>query len=109
MGGRTAKVCVIRQGEPSRTAVLEVAREHRFKAGSGLPIRAPAIDLLEVGGGGGSIARVDSMRLLKVGPDSACADPGPARHGRGRLDPAATHAALALGHLNPDHFLGWQL
>ncbi len=112
MGGTTAKVCLLRGGQPARTAVLEVARTERFKAGSGLPIRTPAIDLLEVGGGGGSIARVDRLGLLKVGPDSAGAKPGPAcypRDGNGELLPTVTDAALVLGYLGADSFLGGRM
>src|SRR4029079_8067732 len=77
-----------------------------FKKGSGLPIRVPVIELIEIGAGGGSIARVDSMGLLKVGPDSAGADPGPVCYGRGGVQPTVTDADLYLGYLNPDYFLG---
>src|SRR4029079_12460396 len=77
-----------------------------FKKGSGLPIRVPVIELIEIGAGGGSIARVDSMGLLKVGPDSAGADPGPVCYGRGGTQPTVTDADLYLGYLNPDYFLG---
>jgi N-methylhydantoinase A/oxoprolinase/acetone carboxylase beta subunit len=109
MGGTTAKACLLRDGEPARTAILEMARVHRFKPGSGIPIRAPAIDLLEVGAGGGSIARVDRMGLLKVGPDSAGAVPGPACYGRGGNEPTVTDAALLLGYLSSDGFLGGRM
>src|SRR5207245_10521913 len=78
MGGTTAKACVIDDGVPLVGREFEVARADRFKKGSGLPIRVPVIELIEIGAGGGSIARVDRMGLLKVGPDSAGADPGPA-------------------------------
>lgn len=113
MGGTTAKVCLIRGGVPAKVAVLEVARLERFKPGSGLPIRAPAIDLLEIGGGGGSIARVDRLGLLKVGPASAGADPGPACYARtypvDDLRPTVTDAAVVLGYLSPDAFLGGRM
>lgn len=114
MGGTTAKVCLLRAGQPSGSALLEVARVERFKPGSGLPIRAPAIDLLEVGGGGGSIARVDRLGLLKVGPDSAGADPGPACYPRADgaardALPTVTDAALVLGYLGADAFLGGRM
>ncbi len=109
MGGTTAKMCAIQSGQPSYTSVLEVARLHRFKPGSGLPIRGTSIDLLEISGGGGSIARVDTLGLLKVGPDSAGSEPGPACYGRGGLDPTVTDAAVVLGYLSPDTFLGGRL
>ncbi len=109
MGGTAAKLCLIGDGEPLRTNEFEVARTYRHKKGSGLPIRIPVIDLVEVGAGGGSIARTDSMGLLKVGPDSAGADPGPACYGRGGIEPTVTDADLVLGYLNPDFFLGGRL
>ena len=83
MGGTTAKACLIDGGRPSLAATLEAARVHRFKPGSGLPVMVPVVDLIEIGAGGGSIARVDELGLLKVGPQSAGADPGPACYGRG--------------------------
>jgi len=83
MGGTTAKVCLIRDGRPDVAPMMEAARVHRFKRGSGLPIKAPVIDMIEIGAGGGSIARVDPLGLLKVGPHSAGADPGPACYGQG--------------------------
>ena len=83
MGGTTAKLCLIEGGRPLVAHELEVARTHRFAKGSGLPIKAPAIDMIEIGVGGGSIARVDGLGLLTVGPDSAGADPGPACYGAG--------------------------
>ena len=87
MGGTTAKACVIDGGEPLVAREFEVARADRFKKGSGLPIRVPVIELIEIGAGGGSIARIDRLGLLKVGPDSAGADPGPACYGRGGREP----------------------
>jgi N-methylhydantoinase A len=106
MGGTTAKTCLIRQGRPLTTTDLEVARLYRFKKGSGLPIRVPSVELIEIGAGGGSIARVDRLGLLKVGPESASADPGPACYGRGGSEPTVTDADLVLGYLDPDYFLG---
>ena len=109
MGGTTAKLCLITGGRPSRTTELEVAREHRFKKGSGLVLKVPAIDMIEIGAGGGSIAYVDPMGLMKVGPQSSGADPGPACYGLGGTDPTVSDADLALGLLNPDYFLGGEM
>ena len=106
MGGTTAKLCLITGGRPSRTTELEVAREHRFKKGSGLVLKVPAIDMIEIGAGGGSIAYVDPMGLMKVGPQSAGADPGPACYGLGGTEPTVSDADLVLGLLNPGYFLG---
>ena len=108
MGGTTAKLCLITGGRPSRTTELEVAREHRFKKGSGL-LKVPAIDMIEIGAGGGSIAYVDPMGLMKVGPQSAGADPGPACYGLGGTEPTVSDADLVLGLLNPDYFLGGEM
>ncbi len=109
MGGTTAKICVIDEGKPLLTNEFEVDRVYRFKKGSGLPIRLPVIELIEIGTGGGSIARVDSLGLLKVGPDSASADPGPACYGRGGQNPTVTDANLLLGYLDPNFFLGGRM
>lgn len=109
MGGTTAKACLIDDGRPSLAAMLEAARVHRFKPGSGLPIAIPVVDLIEIGAGGGSIARVDDLGLLKVGPDSAAADPGPACYGRGGTDATVTDANLFLGYLNEDSFLAGRM
>lgn len=106
MGGTTAKLCLIDGGKPSRTSEIEVAREHRFKKGSGLLLKVPAIDMIEIGAGGGSIAYVDPLGLMKVGPQSAGADPGPACYGLGGTEPTVSDADLVLGLLNPDYFLG---
>jgi N-methylhydantoinase A len=106
MGGTTAKACLIDHGQPVVTFKFEAARVQRFKKGSGFPLQIPAIDLLEIGAGGGSIARVDAMGLLKVGPESAAAEPGPACYGRGGTHPTVTDADLVLGYLNPAYFLG---
>jgi N-methylhydantoinase A len=106
MGGTTAKLCLIEGGRPLVAHELEVARTHRFAKGSGLPIKAPAIDMIEIGVGGGSIARVNALGLLTVGPDSAGADPGPACYGLGGTKPTVTDADLLLGYLDPGFFLG---
>ena len=109
MGGTTAKACLIDGGEPLLTYRFEAGRVHRFKKGSGLPLNVPAIDLIEIGAGGGSIAHIDRLGLLKVGPDSAGADPGPACYGQGGKDATVTDADLLLGYLNPDAFLGGEM
>jgi N-methylhydantoinase A len=109
MGGTTAKLCVIEDGHPLTSTEFEVDRKYRFKKGSGLPVKVPVVELIEIGAGGGSIARVDSLGLLKVGPDSAGADPGPACYGRGGRQPTVTDADLLLGYLDPNFFLGGQL
>src|SRR5204862_3524623 len=109
MGGTTAKACVIDKGEPLLAREFEVARADRFKKGSGLPVRVPCIEMIEIGAGGGSLARVDRMGLLKVGPDSAGADPGPACYASGGREPTVTDADLVLGYLNPDFFLGGRM
>jgi len=109
MGGTTAKACVIDGGEPLLAREFEVARADRFKKGSGLPIRVPVIELIEIGAGGGSIARIDRMGLLKVGPDSAGADPGPACYALGGREPTVTDADLLLGYLDPGFFLGGRM
>ncbi len=109
MGGTTAKICVIDKGEPMIAHEFEVDRIYRFAKGSGLPIKLPVIELIEIGTGGGSIARVDSLGLLKVGPDSAGADPGPVCYGNGGEDPTVTDANLILGYLDPDYFLGGKM
>jgi N-methylhydantoinase A len=109
MGGTTAKICVIKNGRPTMTNTFEIARMHRFKRGSGLPVSIPAVELIEIGAGGGSIARIDELGLLKVGPESAGAEPGPACYGRGGTQPTVTDADLLLGYLNPDYFLGGRM
>ena len=106
MGGTTAKCCMIDNGKPSLSSEFEVSRVYRFKKGSGLPVKVPVIELIEIGAGGGSIARVDNLGLLKVGPDSSGADPGPASYGRGGMLPTVTDADLLLGYLDPSFFLG---
>jgi N-methylhydantoinase A len=109
MGGTTAKLCIIEDGRPLRTSQLEVDRVYRFKKGSGLPIRIPVIEMIEIGAGGGSVARLDTLGLLQVGPESAGADPGPACYGRGGRLPTVTDADLVLGHLDPAFFLGGRM
>ena len=106
MGGTTAKISLITGGQPTRTTELEVGRVSRFEKGSGLLVKAPAVDLIEIGAGGGSIAEVDALGLLAVGPGSAGADPGPACYGRGATAPTVTDADLALGYLDAGYFLG---
>lgn len=106
MGGTTAKASLIRDYQPEVAPLMEAARVHRFKPGSGLPVKAPVIDLIEIGAGGGSIAQLDSLGLLKVGPRSAGADPGPACYGLGGTFPTVTDAALILGYFDPGYFLG---
>ena len=109
MGGTTAKMCLIKDGQPEMATAFEIARVHRFKRGSGLPIQVRSIELIEIGAGGGSIARVDELGLLKVGPASAGADPGPACYGLGGTDATVTDADLVLGYLNPANFLGGRM
>jgi N-methylhydantoinase A len=109
MGGTTAKACVIDDGAPLVAREFEVARADRFKRGSGLPVRVPVIELIEIGAGGGSLARVDRMGLLKVGPDSAGADPGPACYNLGGRLPTVTDADLLLGYLDAGFFLGGRM
>ena len=109
MGGTTAKGALIRNSEPLRKYQLEVARVHDFKPGSGLVLRVPVIDMIEIGAGGGSIASVDERRLLAVGPKSAGADPGPACYGQGGDQATLTDANLALGYLVPEQFLGGRM
>ncbi len=109
MGGTTAKACLIPDGEPERTISFEVARETRFAEGSGLPLQIPAIEMIEIGAGGGSIARVDRRGLLQVGPDSAGADPGPVCYGQGNQLPTVTDCDLLLGYLDEASFLGGRM
>ena len=106
MGGTTAKICIIRNQTPKTARVFEVARTYRFKKGSGMPISIPVIDMVEIGAGGGSLASVDAMRQIRVGPQSAGSEPGPACYGRGGERPAVTDADLILGRLDPDNFAG---
>ncbi len=109
MGGTTAKACVAVGGEPLISHSFECARVARFKRGSGLPILMPSIDLIEIGAGGGSIAHVNELGLLNVGPQSSGAVPGPACYGQGGVAATVTDADLALGYLNADNFLGGEM
>jgi len=109
MGGTTAKICLIDHGKPLLTTDFEAARVYRFKKGSGLPLKVPVIEMIEIGAGGGSIARVDKLGLLKVGPNSAGAEPGPVCYDRGGEEPTVTDADLVLGYLSPDYFLGGKM
>ena len=104
MGGTTAKICLIKDQTPKTARVFEVARTYRFKKGSGMPISIPVIDMVEIGAGGGSLAHVDAMRQIRVGPESAGSEPGPACYGRGGERPAVTDADLTLGRLDADNF-----
>lgn len=106
MGGTTAKICLINNQTPKTSRVFEVARTYRFKKGSGMPISIPVIDMVEIGAGGGSIAHLDSMRQIRVGPESAGSEPGPACYDRGGKRPAVTDADLILGKLDPANFAG---
>ena len=109
MGGTTAKLSLIHGGSPHRTHQIEVARVHRFKKGSGLPLRVPVVELIEIGAGGGSIAWADNLGLLKVGPRSAGAAPGPACYGRGGTDATVTDADVFLGYIGAESFLGGRM
>jgi N-methylhydantoinase A len=106
MGGTTAKICLIKNQTPKTSRAFEVARTYRFKKGSGMPISIPVINMVEIGAGGGSLAHVDSMRQIRVGPESAGSEPGPACYGRGGQKPAVTDADLVLGKLDPNNFAG---
>ena len=106
MGGTTAKICLIKNFTPKTARVFEVARTYRFKKGSGMPISIPVIDMVEIGAGGGSLAHVDGLNQIRVGPESAGSEPGPACYGRGGNRPAVTDADLVLGKLDPNNFAG---
>jgi N-methylhydantoinase A len=109
MGGTTAKICLIDDFQPQTSRAFEVARIYRFKKGSGLPLRIPVIEMVEIGAGGGSIARIDRLKRITVGPDSAGADPGPACYGRGGAAPTVTDADLLLGRIDPAGFSGGRM
>ena len=106
MGGTTAKICLIDDGEPQHSRTFEVARQYRFLKGSGLPLRIPVIEMVEIGAGGGSIASVDSLSRVNVGPESAGSEPGPACYDRGGTEPTVTDADVVLGRLDPNYFAG---
>lgn len=106
MGGTTAKICLIQNQTPKTSRVFEVARTYRFKKGSGMPISIPVIDMVEIGAGGGSLAHVDSLQQIRVGPESAGSEPGPACYGRGGLRASVTDADLVLGKLDSENFAG---
>ncbi len=109
IGGTTAKASIIRKGKLDIVPMLEAGRVHRFAKGSGLPIKTPTVDLIEIGAGGGSIAMIDEVGLLKVGPRSAGSDPGPACYGLGGTEPTVTDANLVLGYYDPNFFLGGKM
>ena len=109
MGGTTAKLSLVDGGEPLTAYAFEAARQKRFLEGSGLPIRISTIELIEIGAGGGSVAHVDELGLLKVGPRSAGSEPGPAAYGLGGTEPTVTDADFVLGYLNPEYFAGGEV
>jgi N-methylhydantoinase A len=106
MGGTTAKICLIEDGSPKTASTFEIARTYRFKKGSGMTVSTPVVEMVEIGAGGGSIASIDSMGRIQVGPKSAGSEPGPACYGRGGTAPTVTDANLVLGRLDPDNFAG---
>ena len=109
MGGTTAKICFISNGHPEQSRKFEVARIWRNLKGSGLPVRIPVTEMVEIGAGGGSIARLDELKRILVGPASAGAEPGPACYGRGGTEPTVTDANVVLGRVDPDAFAGGTL
>ncbi len=109
MGGTTAKICLIDSAMPQVSRQFEVGRAYRFKKGSGLPMRIPVIEMVEIGAGGGSIAAVDSLGRIQVGPESAGSEPGPACYGRGGRSATVTDADLVLGKIRPEYFAGGSL
>lgn len=109
MGGTTAKMCLIEEGRPHLKHDFEAGRLRRFMQGSGLPLKVTVVDMIEIGAGGGSIAGIDELGLMKVGPRSAGSVPGPVCYGRGGMDPTVTDADLLLGCLNPENFLGGEM
>jgi N-methylhydantoinase A len=109
MGGTTAKICLIDKARPQTARVLEVARIYRFLKGSGLPLRIPVIEMVEIGAGGGSIARLDALKRIAVGPDSAGSQPGPVCYGRGGAEPTVTDADVVLGRIDPKRFSGGKI
>jgi N-methylhydantoinase A len=109
MGGTTAKICLLSDGEPERAHKFEIARAYKDMKGSGIPVRIPVIEMVEIGAGGGSIARVDKLQRITVGPDSAGSTPGPVAYGRGGTEPTVTDANVALGKIDPKLFAGGQI
>jgi N-methylhydantoinase A len=109
MGGTTAKAALIDGGQPQRSLDFEVSRVDRFRKGSGLPLKVPVVEMIEIGAGGGSVARVDALGLVRVGPDSAGSDPGPACYGLGGREPTVTDCDLLLGYLAAESFLGGEM
>jgi N-methylhydantoinase A len=109
MGGTTAKICLIDKTQPQTARVMEVARIYRFLKGSGLPLRIPVIEMVEIGAGGGSIARLDALKRIAVGPDSAGSQPGPVCYGQGGTEPTVTDADVVLGRIDPKNFSGGKI
>jgi N-methylhydantoinase A len=109
MGGTTAKICLIDDGKPQSSRTFEIDRVYRFTKGSGLPLRIPVIEMVEIGAGGGSIARVDSLKRVNIGPESAGSEPGPACYARGGMRATVTDADVLLGRIDPDGFAGGSL
>jgi N-methylhydantoinase A len=109
MGGTTAKICLIDDLKAQYSRSFEIARQYRFLKGSGLPIRVPVVDMVEIGAGGGSIAEVDVLSRVQVGPESAGSEPGPACYGRGGARPTVTDADVVLGRIRTDHFAGGRI
>jgi N-methylhydantoinase A len=109
MGGTTAKICLIDEAKPQTSRLFEVARIYRFKKGSGLPLRIPVIEMVEIGAGGGSIARIDQMGRITVGPESAGSEPGPVSYGRGGTEPTVTDANVVLGRIDAKEFAGGKM
>ncbi|MEM8693887.1 MAG: hydantoinase/oxoprolinase family protein [Pseudomonadota bacterium] len=106
MGGTTAKICLVEDGTPKTANTFEVARTYRFKKGSGMTVSTPVVEMVEIGAGGGSIASIDAMGRIQVGPKSAASEPGPACYRRGGEEPTVTDCNLLLGRLDPDNFAG---
>ena len=109
MGGTTAKICLIDNGQPQTSRTFEVARVYRFLKGSGLPLRIPVIEMVEIGAGGGSLAHIDGLGRIAVGPESAGSEPGPACYGRGGDKPAVTDGDVVLGKIDPNNFAGGRM
>ncbi len=109
MGGTTAKICLLKNYEPERAHRFEIARAYKDMKGSGIPVRIPVIEMVEIGAGGGSIARVDKLQRITVGPDSAGSSPGPVSYGRGGTEPAVTDANVVLGKIDPAFFAGGKI